>query len=96
MTTAVDTDTITKELAGVLDGFWYVIVYNDDVTTFDTVERALVELFAHTPQAAHALAMRIHTHGKAIVAMCSHAEALKGQSGLQARKILCTIEEAGK
>jgi len=44
-----------------------VIVYNDDVNTFDWVIKCLVEICNHDALQSEQLAMIIHTKGKAIV-----------------------------
>ena len=51
------------------EDLWAVIVWNDDVTTFQTVIKAFVEIFGHTVERADELAWRIHRTGKAAVAV---------------------------
>lgn len=41
-----------------------LIVWNDEVNTFDWVIQALVEICEHTQEQAEQCAMIIHTHGK--------------------------------
>jgi ATP-dependent Clp protease adaptor protein ClpS len=42
----------------------HLIVWNDDVTTFDWVIQTLVEICGHTTEQAEQCAMIIHTKGK--------------------------------
>ena len=64
------TNTYTKESAAeanVLtanENMCHLIVWNDDVTTFDWVIETLIEVCSHTQQQAEQCAMIIHTKGK--------------------------------
>ena len=55
------------------EDLWAVIVWNDDVTTFQTVIQAFVEIFGHTVERADKLAWQIHRTGKAVAAVRPHA-----------------------
>lgn len=44
-----------------------IIVWNDDVNTFDWVIESFMEILQHTSEQAEQLAIIIHTKGKAIV-----------------------------
>ena len=64
-----ETNTNTKELqdTDVLTEFespCHLIVWNDDVTTFDWVIETLMEICGHTQEQAEQCAMIIHTKGK--------------------------------
>jgi ATP-dependent Clp protease adaptor protein ClpS len=67
-----------------LEDLWAVIVWNDDVTTFQTVIQAFVEILGHTFERADQLAWKIHQTGKAVAAV--HA--------LHLRKIQATLARA--
>ena len=58
-----------------LEDLWAVIVWNDDVTTFQTVIEAFVEIFGHTVERADQLAWTIHRTGKAVAAVRPKDEA---------------------
>lgn len=47
--------------------FGQLLVYNDDVNTFDWVILTFVEILKHTSEQAEQLAVLIHYKGKAIV-----------------------------
>lgn len=47
--------------------FGNLLVYNDDVNTFDWVIMTFVEVLKHTSEQAEQLALIIHLKGKAIV-----------------------------
>lgn len=44
-----------------------LIVYNDDVNTFDWVIKCLIEICSHSNQQAEQLSLIVHFKGKAIV-----------------------------
>jgi ATP-dependent Clp protease adaptor protein ClpS len=46
---------------------YQVVLYNDDVNTFDWVIECLVEICGHDPLQAEQCAMLVHFKGKAIV-----------------------------
>ena len=69
------------------EDLWAVIVWNDDVTTFQTVIQAFVEIFGHTVERADKLARRIHRTGKAVAAVRPKDEAEAAVHALHLRKI---------
>jgi ATP-dependent Clp protease adapter protein ClpS len=97
MTQTVDAPVIAEpDLDELLthEDLWAVIAWNDDVTTFDTVIKAFVEIFGHTPDRAERLAWKIHRTGKATVAVRPKDEAEAGARALHDRKISATIARA--
>ncbi len=56
---AVETDLLLDE-----DNGCQLIVWNDDVTTFEWVITTLIEVCSHTQEQAEQCAMIIHTKGK--------------------------------
>jgi ATP-dependent Clp protease adaptor protein ClpS len=77
-----------------LEDLWAVIVWNDDVTTFQTVIRAFVEILGHTVERADELAWRIHRSGKAVAAVRPRDEAEAAVTALHDRKISATLARA--
>ncbi len=73
---------------------WAVIVWNDDVTTFQTVIRAFVEIFGHSVERADELAWRIHRTGKAVAAVRPKEEAEAAVQALHERKISASLARA--
>ena len=76
------------------ENLWAVIVWNDDVTTFQTVIRAFVEIFGHTVERADQLAWKIHRTGKAVAAVRPKNEAEAAVHALHLRKIQATMSRA--
>jgi len=71
------TDVVDEDIDAffALEDLWAVIVWNDDVTTFQTVILAFVEIFGHTVERADQLAWKIHNTGKAVAAVRPKDEA---------------------
>lgn len=76
------------------EDLWAVVVWNDDVTTFDTVIRAFIEILHHSRDRSEELAWRIHRTGKAVVAIRPKDEAERAVLQLHARKIQASLERA--
>jgi ATP-dependent Clp protease adapter protein ClpS len=77
-----------------LEDLWAVVVWNDDVTTFQTVIQAFVEILGHTLERADQLAWKIHRTGKAVAAVRPKAEAEAAVHALHLRKIQATLARA--
>ena len=76
------------------EDLWAVIVWNDDVTTFQTVIQAFVEIFNHSVERADRLAWKIHQTGKAVAAIRPKDEAEAAVKDLHRRKISATLDRA--
>src|SRR5271168_1589633 len=76
------------------EDLWAVIVWNDDVTTFQTVIQAFVEIFNHSVERADQLAWKIHRTGKAVAAIRPREEAEAAVRDLHRRKISATLARA--
>ncbi len=77
-----------------LEDLWAVVVWNDDVTTFQTVIQAFVEILGHTVERADQLAWTIHRTGKAVAAVRPKDEAEAAVHALHRRKIQATLARA--
>lgn len=69
-----DFDTITKEKTktkvDTQPPVYYRVIYlNDEITSVEFVVETLVTIFDYKEEDAHALALKIHTDGQAIVAV---------------------------
>ena len=64
--TTVDSPIVDEDIDAFfeIEDLWAVIVWNDDVTTFQTVIQAFVEIFGHTVERADQLAWKIHRTGQ--------------------------------
>lgn len=76
------------------EDLWAIIVWNDDVTTFQTVIQALVEIFNHSTERADQLAWKIHRTGKAVAAIRPRGEAEAAVRDLHRRKISASLSRA--
>jgi ATP-dependent Clp protease adaptor protein ClpS len=90
-----NSDTATEELliteSEILTPF-ALIVWNDEINTFEWVIETLVEICGHSTEQAEQCAMLIHTQGKYAVKNGSY-DALKPQcDAITERQIGATIE----
>jgi ATP-dependent Clp protease adaptor protein ClpS len=99
-----DTDTdisIEKDEMVWLEPPWRVLIHNDDVTTFDFVERMLMTIFKLSGEIAAHIALVTHVYGIALVCVRPHSEAEKlvGQGIFAARlegfPLMLTCEPEG-
>ncbi len=90
------TETLEEALTDVLTDLekkYHIIVWNDEVNTFEWVIETLIEVCDHTGEQAEQCAMLIHTKGKYAVKNGSY-EKLKPQcDAITERGIGATIEE---
>lgn len=88
--------TFEEAETGLLEDFenrYQIIVWNDNVNTFDWVIKTLVEVCKHTVEQAEQCAMFIHTKGKYGVKNGGY-DSLKPQcDAITERQIGATIEE---
>ena len=87
-------DDVAIDAFFAFEDLWAVVVWNDDVTTFQTVIQAFVEIFGHTVERADQLAWRIHRTGKAVAAVRPKDEAEAAVHALHLRKIQATLARA--
>jgi len=81
-----EVDVIEEELVWI-EPLWRVLIHNDDVTTFEFVERMLQTIFKLSREMAEHIAWLTHTNGIALVCVRprSEAERLVGQAIFAAR-----------
>jgi len=75
------------------DNPFSLIVWNDEVNTFEWVIQALMEVCGHSLEQAEQCAMLIHTKGKYAVKRGSYEELKPQCDALTERGIGATIEE---
>jgi ATP-dependent Clp protease adaptor protein ClpS len=83
----------TDKVEDLLSSFNELILYNDDINTFEFVIESLVEVCGHDFEQAEQCALVAHYKGRCIVKTGSYNE-LKGMSDeLTIRRLTVTIEE---
>ena len=82
-----------KDVLEELDKGHSLIVWNDDVNTFEWVIETLIEVCGHTAEQAEQCAMIIHTQGKYAVKNGSYDELKPMRDAIVERGIDATIEE---
>ncbi len=93
--TETETEVLTEEdvdLSELFETYAKLIVYNDDVNTFDWVIECLVDILGHGSEQAEQLAMLIHFKGKATVKSGSLEELQPLKDGLVDRGLSAVIE----
>jgi len=89
-----DTEEYIETEKGVsTGGFSALVVYNDDVNTFDWVIECLVEILQHTQAQAEQLSLLIHFKGKATVKTDSFNALKPKKDALVDRGLSAVIEE---
>ncbi len=71
-----------------------IILYNDDVNTFDHVIHCLVKYCKHTSEQAEQCSMLVHYKGKCTVKNGSEIELIPICTALQEKGLSATIEPA--
>jgi ATP-dependent Clp protease adaptor protein ClpS len=84
---AFDTDTITD-----VEAPYSLVVWNDEVNSFDWVIQTLIEVCNHSTEQAEQCAMIIHTQGKYSVKQGSYDELKPMCDAITERGIGATIE----
>jgi len=70
----------------------HIVVWNDDVNSFDWVTHCFMEILGHTFEQADQLALIIHTKGKAIVKTGAKSELVPLCEALQERGLSAEID----
>jgi ATP-dependent Clp protease adaptor protein ClpS len=84
----IDTDVLTTT-----SHTYNLIVWNDDVNTFDWVIETLVDVCGHTHEQAEQCAFIIHFHGKYAVKQGDYETLNPMREAITERGINATIEE---
>ena len=70
-----------------------LVLWNDDVHTFDYVIKALVDICRHTEEQAEQCAILVHCHGKCAVKHGSYSELLPMHQALLDKQLTSEIQE---
>ena len=70
-----------------------LILYNDDVHTFDYVIKSLVDICRHTVEQAEQCAILVHCNGKCIVKTGSYSDLLPMHTALLNKQLSSEIQE---
>jgi ATP-dependent Clp protease adaptor protein ClpS len=89
-------DTLIEEdilLETALEKNYQLIVWNDEVNTFEWVIETLVDVCGHTPEQAEQCALIIHSRGKYAVKYGSYEELKPKCDAITDRGINASVEE---
>lgn len=90
-----DTEVLEKEKAEedeALDTPWRLILYDDDIHTFDEVINQLIKALGCSKPKAEELTFKVHNEGKATVFEGTFEECLKRNSVLQEIQLVTEIK----
>jgi ATP-dependent Clp protease adaptor protein ClpS len=84
----VDVDVLTD-----VEKLYHIIVWNDEVNTFEWVISTLIEICGHSEEQAEQCALLIHTQGKYAVQQGNFEDLKPKRDAIVDRGIGATIEE---
>lgn len=70
-----------------------LVLYNDDVHTFDYVIKALVDICRHTTEQAEQCAVLVHCYGKCIVKTGGYSDLLPMHTALLNKQLTSELVE---
>ncbi len=70
-----------------------LVLYNDDVHTFDYVIKALVDICRHTVEQAEQCAILVHCHGSCTVKHGAYSDLLPMHTALLDKQLTSEIQE---
>ncbi len=82
-----------SDLLTLVDEPWSLVVWNDEINTFEWVIETLIEVCRHSTEQAEQCAMIIHTQGKYAVKRGTYEELKPMCDAITERGIGATIEE---
>ena len=82
---------VEEEVDTLEDSGCSLILYNDDVHTFDYVIKALVDICRHTEEQAEQCAILVHCHGSCVVKQGSYSDLLPMHSALLDKELTSEI-----
>ncbi len=85
-------EVVVEEKSTDVDVEARLVVYNDDVNTFDWVIQCFIEVLDHTPEQAEQLSLIIHFKGKATVKTAPREELKPKKDALIDRGLSAVIE----
>lgn len=70
-----------------------LVLWNDDVHTFDYVIKALVDICRHTVEQAEQCAILVHCHGKCAIKHGSYSDLMPMHQALLDKQLTTEIQE---
>jgi ATP-dependent Clp protease adaptor protein ClpS len=84
---------VSEEVDTLEDSGCTLVLWNDDVHTFDYVIKALVDICRHTVEQAEQCAILVHCHGKCAIKHGSYSDLLPMHQALLDKQLTSEIQE---
>lgn len=84
---------VSEDVDTLEDSGCTLVLWNDDVHTFDYVIKALVDICRHTVEQAEQCAILVHCHGKCAIKHGSYSDLLPMQQALLDKQLTSEIQE---
>ena len=84
---------VSENAAVLEDSGCRLVLYNDDVHTFDYVIKALVDICRHTTEQAEQCAILVHCHGSCTVKNGSYSDLLPMHTALLDKQLTTEIQD---
>ena len=82
-----------EEAAVLEDSGCSLMLYNDDVHTFDYVIKALMDIYRHTQEQAEQCAILVHCHGSCVVKQGAYSDLLPMHQALLDKELTSEVVE---
>ena len=76
-----------------LEGMSQVVLYNDDVNTFEHVTKTLMQVFEHSHSMAVKIAREAHESGRTVAQVEEHGEAIQHKQQLVSAGLTAEVEK---
>ena len=84
---------VSEDVDTLEDSGCTLVLWNDDVHTFDYVIKALVDICRHTVEQAEQCAILVHCHGKCSIKHGSYSDLLPMHQALLDKQLTTEIQE---
>ena len=84
---------VSEDVDTLEDSGCTLVLWNDDVHTFDYVIKALVDICRHTVEQAEQCAILVHCHGKCAIKHGSYSDLLPMHQALLDKQLTSEIQE---
>lgn len=91
--TTIESPTVTTDTTSRLEGFYQVVLHNDDHNSMEHVVLCLMKVFGHNQELAVKIMIEAHNEGKAIAEVEAETPAKLHRDQLQSYGLSATVEK---